>query len=253
MFEGNREMRFNNKVALVTGAGSGIGLATARRLAHEKATVVAAVLNEAQRDDVSSLDVVTLDVRSEDMWDRVIAHLEDTYHGLDILVNNAGVNRRSTAESTSYELWSEVMDTNAWGTVLGCKKTISLMRKRGGGAIVNLSSINSLASIPNMFAYNASKGAVKTITISLAMEHVNDNIRVNCVCPAAVDTPILNEILDEASDRGALEEAIAAKHPIGRISTPDEIAALIAFLASDDASFMTGLAVPIDGGRSAQF
>ena len=246
-------MRFNGKVALVTGAGSGIGLATARRLAAENATVVAAVFDEAQRGEVSGLDVVTLDVRSEEMWDRTIAHLEGAYNGLDILVNNAGINRRGTAEATSYELWAEVMDTNAWGTVLGCKKTIPLMRKRGGGAIVNLSSINALAGIPNMLAYNASKGAIKTITMSLAMEHVEENIRVNCVCPGAVETPILNAILDEAPDRSTLEQTIAAKHPVGRIATPDEVAAVIAFLASDDASFMTGLAVPVDGGRTVRF
>ena len=168
-------------------------------------------------------------------------------------MNKAGVNRRGTAESTSYELWSEVMDINAWGTVLGCKKTIPLMRKRGGGAIVNLSSINALTGIPNMLAYNASKGAIKTMTMSLAMELVDENIRVNCVCPGAVETPILNEILDEAPDRDALEQTMAAKHPIGRIAAPDEVAAAIAFLASDDASFMTGLAVPIDGGRSVRF
>ena len=246
-------MRFTNKVALVTGAGSGIGLATAHRLADEGATVVAAVLDEAQREEVSGFDVVMLDVRSEAMWDRVIAHLEGTYNGLDILVNNAGVNRRGTAENTSYELWSEVMDINAWGIVLGCKKTIPLMRKRGGGAIVNLSSLGALAGVPNELAYTASKGAIKTITMSLAMGHVDENIRVNCVCPGAVETPMLNEILDNSPDRGALEQALAAEHPIGRIATPDEVAAVIAFLASDDASFMTGLAVPIDGGRSVRF
>ena len=246
-------MRFTNKVALVTGAGSGIGLATAHRLADEGATVVAAVLDEAQREEVSGFDVVMLDVRSEAMWDRVIAHLEGTYNGLDILVNNAGVNRRGTAENTSYELWSEVMDINAWGIVLGCKKTIPLMRKRGGGAIVNLSSLGALAGVPNELAYTASKGAIKTITMSLAMGHVDENIRVNCVCPGAVEAPMLNEILDNSPDRGALEQALAAEHPIGRIATPDEVAAVIAFLASDDASFMTGLAVPIDGGRSVRF
>ena len=127
------------------------------------------------------------------------------------------------------------------------------MRKRGGGAIVNLSSLGALAGVPNELAYTASKGAIKTITMSLAMGHVDENIRVNCVCPGPVETPMLNEILDNSPDRGALEQALAAEHPIGRIATPDEVAAVIAFLASDDASFMTGLAVPIDGGRSVRF
>ena len=110
-------MRFTNKVALVTGAGSGIGLATAHRLADEGATVVAAVLDEAQREEVSGFDVVMLDVRSEAMWDRVIAHLEGTYNGLDILVNNAGVNRRGTAENTSYELWGTSKNSSFSGVV----------------------------------------------------------------------------------------------------------------------------------------
>lgn len=191
-------MRFDDKIALVTGAGSGIGLATARRLAEEKAKVVAAVFDQAQRAAVGSLDVVILDVRSEEAWDRVVVHLERTYGGLDVLVNNAGINRRATAENTTRELWDEVMDVNAWGTLLACKKMIPLMRKRGGGAIVNLSSVNALTGIPNMMAYNASKGAVKAMTTSLAMEHVGENIRVSCVLPGAVGTPILEEILSEA-------------------------------------------------------
>ncbi|MGI9417852.1 MAG: SDR family NAD(P)-dependent oxidoreductase [Geminicoccaceae bacterium] len=245
-------MRFSNKIALVTGAGSGIGLATARRLADEKATVIAPILEEGQRQAVSDFDVVILDVRSEEMWDRAIAHVEAKYDGVDVLVNNAGIHRLGTAEQTSYDLWTEVMDVNAWGTVLGCKKVIPLMRKRGGGSIVNVSSFNALAGNPNQIAYNASKGAIKALTMSLAMEHLDDNIRVNCVCPATARTPIFDEIANSAPDPSAFVETIVARHPIGRLADPSEIASAIAFLASDDASFMTGTAVPVDGGRSVK-
>lgn len=245
--------RLVGKIALVTGAGSGIGLATARRLANEGAVVVAGILEEAQRSQVTGHDAVCLDVRSQDQWSRVMAHLDSEYGGLDVLVNNAGINRRGTAETTSEELWNAVMAVNVTGTFLGCKKAIPLMRRRGGGAIVNLSSLNALAGVPNMLAYNASKGAVRTMTMALAMDHVGDKIRVNCVCPGAVDSPIIEEILAEAPEPEAARAAIAAKHPMGRIATAEEVASVIAFLASDDASFMTGIAVPVDGGRSVRF
>ncbi len=246
-------MRFDNKVALVTGGHSGIGLATAKCLANEGATVVVTVVEDAQRDGVSDFDAVTLDVRSADMWDRVRTHLESQYGGLDVLINNAGINRRGGLQETTYELWSEIMNVNAWGTVLGCQKMIPLMRKSGGGAIVNLSSVAALSGPANLLAYSASKGAIKTLTTALATEHASENVRINCVCPGAVKTPMLDEIIDEAPDPAALEEVIVARHPIGRAATADEIASVIAFLASDDASFMTGIAVPVDGGRSIRF
>jgi meso-butanediol dehydrogenase / (S,S)-butanediol dehydrogenase / diacetyl reductase len=240
------------KVALVTGAGSGIGLATTRRLAEEGAVVVAGLLDESQRSAVSEFEALVLDVRSERDWDQVITHVEALHGRLDILINNAGIHRTGTAEETTAELWAEVMAVNLWGTFLGCKKAIPIMRRHGGGAIVNLSSINSIRGVPGMVAYNTSKGSIHTMTKALAMDHVADNIRMNCVCPGAIETPIIEGMLARAADPAALRATISAKHAMNRMGTVDEVAAVIAFLASDDASFMTGLAIPVDGGRSVR-
>ncbi len=246
-------MRMNGKVALVTGAGSGIGLATARRLADEGATVVATIFDESQRPAVAGFETLALDARSEPDWDRALGHVESTYGGLDILINNAGLNRRGTAESTSLETWSEVMAVNLTTAFLGCKKAIPLLRRRGGGAIVNLASVAALAGTPNMVAYCAAKGAVRSMTMALAVDHAGENIRVNCVCPGAIDTAMIADILSDATDPEAARAAVARRHPMGRIAKAEEVAAVIAFLASSDASFMTGLAIPVDGGRSVRF
>jgi NAD(P)-dependent dehydrogenase (short-subunit alcohol dehydrogenase family) len=241
------------KAALVTGAGSGIGLATARRLAADGALVVAGVLDdEAQRSAVAGFDALVLDVRSEADWDRAIAHVEGAHGGLDILVNNAGIHRSGTAEETTTGLWDEVMAVNLWGAFLGCQKAIPSMRRRGGGAIVNLASIAAIRGVPSAVAYSTSKGGILTMTMALAMDHVADNIRVNCVCPGAIETPLLNDMLGRAPDPAALRAGLAARHRMNRLGGGDEVAAVIAFLASDDASFMTGLAIPVDGGRSAR-
>lgn len=242
--------RFEGKVALVTGAGTGIGLATAQRLASEGATVVCGLLNDAQRQAVSGLDAVVLDVTREDAWQAAMQHVVDRHGGLDVLVNNAGVGDTGTAEQTDRALWDKVLDVNLWGPFLGCKHAIPLMRRRGGGAIVNLASINAIRGNNNLVAYAASKGGVLAMTMSLALDHVKDGIRVNCVCPATIDTAMVEAQLRQAPDYDAALTAIKAKHPIGRMAKPEEVASVIAFLASSDASFMTGLAVPIDGGRS---
>jgi NAD(P)-dependent dehydrogenase (short-subunit alcohol dehydrogenase family) len=244
--------RLEGKVALVTGAGSGIGLATARRLADEGAAVVAGIVDdEAQRSAVSGLDALVLDVRSEADWDRTIGRIEGAHGGLDVLVNNAGIHRSGTAEETTAELWGEVMAVNLWGTLLGCKKAIPAMRRRGGGAIVNLASIAAIRGVPGAVAYSASKGGVLTMTMALAMDHAADNIRVNCVCPGAVETPIIDGLADRAPDPAAFRAALAAKHPMNRLGGVDEVAAAIAFLVSDDASFMTGADLLVDGGYTA--
>jgi NAD(P)-dependent dehydrogenase (short-subunit alcohol dehydrogenase family) len=246
------DKRLDGRVALVTGAATGIGRATAERLAREGATVVAAIADESQRSNVAAFDAIVLDVRSEADWDRAIAHVEERHGGLDILVNNAGVHRRGTAPETTREVWDEVMAVNLWGTFLGSRSALAAMRRRGGGAIVNLCSMNALVGAAGATAYSASKGGVLALTRAMAIEHVADGIRVNCVCPGPVDTPIMDALVGGAPDPAAVRAAVEGRVPMGRLGTPEEIAAAIAFLASDDASFMTGAAVPVDGGRTVR-
>lgn len=243
-------MRFKDKVALITGAGTGIGLATARRIAEEGGTVIAGILDESQRKNVEGLEAIVLDVRAEEAWDRAMAAVDDKHGGLDVLVNNAGITLNGTAEETTWEIWNEVMAINLVGVFMGCRKGIPLIRKKGGGAIVNTASINGIRGNNRMVAYSASKGGVVAMTMALALDHVAEGIRVNCVCPATIDTPMVEDMLRRAPDYDQAMAAIVAKHPIGRMARPEEVAATIAFLASDDASFMTGLAIPVDGARS---
>ena len=245
-------MRFEDKAALVTGAGSGIGLATARRLADEGAAVVAGIFQESQRPALGDLEGIVLDVRDEAAWDAAMTHMRARHGGLDVLVNNAGITRVATAEETDRELWDEVIGVNLEGVFLGCKKAIPLLRRRGGGAIVNVASINGIRGNTRLVAYAASKGGVVAMTMSLALDHIADNIRVNCVCPATIDTDMVREMLEQADDRDLALETLIAKHPIGRIAQPEEVAAVIAHLASSDASFLTGLAIPVDGGRTVR-
>jgi len=167
-----------------------------------------------------------------------------------VLINSAGISPTGTAEETSRELWDEVMAINLRGSFLGCKKAIPLMRERGAGAIVNIASINGIRGNHRLVAYAATKGAIVSMTMSLALDHAKEKIRVNCICPATINTDMARGMMAEAPDPRIIEQAMIEKHPLGRIAQPEEVAATIAFLASEDASFMTGLAIPVDGGRS---
>lgn len=242
--------RLAGKVALVTGAATGIGKATVERLTAEGAKVVAAVAEPGQLQVVEGFSPLVLDVRSETDWEAAVATVEGRFGGLDILVNNAGIHRSGGALETDRALWDEVMAVNLWGAFLGCRTAIPAMRRRGGGAIVNLASINALTAAPRAAAYAASKGGVRALTMALAIDHAQENIRINCVCPGAVATPLLEGVIARAEDPEAMRRSMVDRHPMGRIAEPEEVAAVIAFLASEDASFMTGLAIPVDGGRS---
>ena len=242
--------RFEAKVALVTGAGTGIGLATANRLAEEGAQVVAGILDESQRDAVSAFDARVLDVTKAADWEAAASHLEARYGRLDVLINNAGILDFGTVEEMSEEAWWRVLDVNLASNFRGCKMAVPLMRAGGGGAIVNLASIVSIRGNNRMVAYAASKGGVMALTMAAALDHVDDNIRINCVCPGSVDTEMIQALFRSANDAQAMRQAATARHPIGRLARAEEVAAVIAFLASDDASFLTGLAIPVDGGRT---
>lgn len=242
--------RFAGKVALVTGAGGGIGAATVARLADEGATVVAAARRSGGKPVHRAADTVELDVADEAGWAAAIARIGARWQRLDVLVNNAGIRESGRCEETSLAQWHRLIDTNLTSVFLGCRASIPLMRRGGGGAIVNVGSITGIRGTENMVAYSASKSGVTALTASLALDHAGDNIRVNAIAPAAIRTRMVEGMLEEAADRALATARLLSKHPIGRVGTPEEAAGVIAFLASADAGFMTGLTIPVDGGRS---
>jgi NAD(P)-dependent dehydrogenase (short-subunit alcohol dehydrogenase family) len=235
---------FDGKRALVTGAGSGIGAAVARRLASEGAAVVLADLALAPAAALAgelAAEAIELDVRDE-------AQVAPAMANVDVLVNVAGVGSTTTAPETTLETWEDVFAVNARGTFLCCKHAIPGMAARGGGSIVNVASVAALVGLPRRAAYCAAKGAVVSLTRALAVDHVRDGIRVNAVCPGTVDSPWVRRLVEEAGE--SIDE-LQARQPLGRLGTPEEIAAAVAYLVSDEAAFVTGTTLVIDGGLTA--
>ena len=246
--------KLQGKVAFVTGGGSGIGAATAQRLAAEGATVVICGRRKEPLDEVvagivakdGKAEAVVVDVGNEAQF---VAALEDTAkrHGhLDILVNNAMAYTWGAIESTSTADWHANFSTSVDGTFWGTRTAMKLMKGRGG-AIVNLSSICGTLGTPWMAGYSAAKAAIINFSRAAAAEGAPDNIRVNVVIPAVVETPATAGMLADEKSRRNTEKLI----PMGRVGQSDELAAAIAFLAGPDSSYITGAALPVDGGRSA--
>lgn len=234
-----------NKIAIITGAASGIGRAAVSVFVGEGARIVAGDISPGVEGlaDPGRIVPVVGDVSRREGAEALVRAAEAAFGGLDVLFNNAGIERLATIVDTTEEAWHEVLDANLKSVFLCSKYAIPAMLRRGGGAIVNNASINGIRGNTALAAYQASKGGVVALTYSIAIDYAPRRIRCNAVCPGTIDTPM-------AGTRTPAEmELMKAKHPLGRIGRPEEVAWVACFLASDRASFLTGLAVPVAGGR----
>ena len=249
-------MRLEGKVAFISGGARGMGAVEARMFTKEGAQVVIGdtLEEEGKRTEAEINEsggqcvFVTLDVTDENAWQDAVAATVSRFGKLDILVNNAGIARINNVEDTTSEEWDLVMDVNAKGVFLGTKAAIPELQKAGGGSIVNISSIAGLTG-GRTSSYAASKGAVRLLTKSTAIQYASDGIRCNSVHPGVIETPMTTPIMLNTQEG---RESSAARHPIGRVGQPEDIAYGVLFLASDESSFMTGSELVIDGGLTAQ-
>ncbi len=245
--------RLKDKVAIVTGAGSGIGEGIALVFAREGAKVVVADIDPvggersvaAIKNAGGVAEFIKVDVKSESEIRGLLEQTVARFGGLDVLVNNAGVGIGKTAEQTSAEEWDNIIGINARGTFLATKHAVPLLRSRGGGSIINIGSLFALRGGPSFAAYHASKGAIRQFTKSTALALAAEGIRVNALHPGFIRTPASTQNVK------AQELAAASLGPMGRWGEPEEIASGCVFLASDEASFVTGIDLAIDGGMSA--
>ena len=252
-------MRLENKKAIVTGGAGGIGRATSLAFAAEGASVAVVDLNaeaaEAVAEEIRAAGgnaiAIAADVSSEDDIIRVVATANEAFDGIDVVFNNAGIIRRTTAVETTVEEWDRVFGVNVRAIFLMCKHVVPVMKANGGGSIVNTGSGWGLKGGGQAISYCASKGAVVNMTRALAIDHGPDGIRVNSVNPGDVDTGMLRDEAKQLGQDQAGFLAEAAERPLNRMGQPSEIAAAVVWLASDDASYVTGSALVVDGGGIA--
>jgi NAD(P)-dependent dehydrogenase (short-subunit alcohol dehydrogenase family) len=248
--------RLENKKAVVTGGASGIGKAIVERFIDEGAKVVIADIDETSAKILSDIFknksfYFKVDVSSSKEVKELITFTESKLGGLDIIINNAGIGAAATVELTDEDVWNNLININLKGTFLGMKYAIPALRKNGGGSIVNISSIAALVGLPERAAYSAAKGGIISLTKAAAIDHVSENIRINCIAPGTTDTPWIKRITDSQPDPKKAREAMMARQLHGRLVTPEEIAAMATYLVSDEAASVVGAVMVVDGGMTA--
>ena len=249
-------MELQDKVAIVTGGAKGIGLASAECMVRQGADVLIVDVNvealEVARDHLKEyagqIDAMCADIARVTDTEQAVQSAVKRFGAVDILVNNAGIQTFGDPMTTTEEIWDRTMDVNLKGHWLMSRAAIPEMLKRGKGAIVNISSVQGLASQRNVVAYATSKHAMIGLTRSMAVDLASSQIRVNCVCPGTVNTPMIHSIVERDNNPERLKNILNKMHPIGRIAEPAEIGEVVAFLASYRASFMTGSVITVDGG-----
>jgi meso-butanediol dehydrogenase / (S,S)-butanediol dehydrogenase / diacetyl reductase len=253
-------VRLKDKVCIVTGGGSGIGRATCLIFAREGARVVVADKRKEAAEAVAAegaaigatMMPMMMDVSRDDDAERVVEQTVKAFGRLDVLVNNAGYGFAGTVVDTDEQAWEDLMAVNVRGVFLCSKHAIPAMAATGGGVIVNTASVVAAVGIRNRAAYCASKGAVAVFTRAIAIDHVGEGIRCNAIAPGTIDTPYFDEILRKSPVAADSRKALEARQLLGRLGTPEEIAAGILFLASDESRFATGSILTLDGGMTAQ-
>ena len=253
-------MQLQSKVALITGAGSGIGQATALLFAAEGAKVAVADVDSARCEDtVHSIKAnggealaLQVDATNSSQVEAAVAKVVSAYGRIDILFNNVGIVLIRELADTTEDEWDTMLRTNLKSAFLFSKYTLPHMRHQGGGAIVNTGSELGLVGAPSYTAYCASKGGIVLLTKALALECAKWNVRVNCVCPGATQTRMLDSEIAHYDDKDAITKSIIQNIPVGRFAKPKEIAQAVLYLASDSSSYMTGAALSVDGGTTAK-
>ena len=249
--------RLAGKRAIVTGAANGIGRAIALRLTSEGARVVIADVNEDDAQGVAGeIDGETLvhkaDVTRDGDVEALVGRAVSEWGGLDVMVNNAGVGVAGTAVTTTEEEYERVMDVCVRGTFLGMKHAIPAIKDAGGGSVINMSSVAALVGLVDRAVYSAAKGAIYSMTRASAIDHVGEGVRVNCIAPGTVDTPWVARITSGYDDPEEARANMRARQPHGRLVTPEEIAAMAAYLASDESASVIGACMVVDGGVTAR-